>query len=405
MRLAIIHYSCPPTIGGVESILAEHARLFAADGHEVIVVTGTPQPCLAPVVRSVCIPELSSAHPKVVAAQRVAEKGGEFGLEGDALARELTEAFAVATAGCDAAIVHNLLTMPFNLAATRALLDLAARRPAIRWFDWIHDVAAANPDHHIPGDAGSPFALLRTASPHFVHVAVSGLRHEQFASACRASCKVIPNGLDPAQVLQLTPGVAALAADLWQRDIILLHPARTVRRKNIESGIRAVARLRDDGLAAALLLTAPPDPHQGDSLRYASELRALAAELAIADRVHFVSDRCEVAAADLASLYRLADVLFFPSKQEGFGLPPLEAAMHRIPVVCSDIEPHRDHSAGFAHFIAADASPQQAAQAIREAAGSDPFGRRRKAVIREYGWEGIYLRYLAPLLCESGTAD
>ncbi|OCB29744.1 glycosyl transferase family 1 [Mycobacterium malmoense] len=54
--------------------------------------------------------------------------------------------------------------------------------------------------------------------------------------------------------------------------------------------------------------------------------------LGITDRVRFESgsDR------ELAARYRAASAFVFPSKYEGFGLPPLEAMSHGCPVVCSD---------------------------------------------------------------------
>ena len=35
MKVAILHYSVPPIVGGVESVIAHHARLMSADGHTV----------------------------------------------------------------------------------------------------------------------------------------------------------------------------------------------------------------------------------------------------------------------------------------------------------------------------------------------------------------------------------
>ncbi len=54
--------------------------------------------------------------------------------------------------------------------------------------------------------------------------------------------------------------------------------------------------------------------------------------LGIADRVRFESgsDR------ELAARYREASAFVFPSKYEGFGIPPLEAMSHGCPVVCSN---------------------------------------------------------------------
>src|SRR4051812_44967124 len=40
MRIALLHYSAAPVIGGVERVIAEHAELLAAGGHEVTIFCG-----------------------------------------------------------------------------------------------------------------------------------------------------------------------------------------------------------------------------------------------------------------------------------------------------------------------------------------------------------------------------
>lgn len=54
--------------------------------------------------------------------------------------------------------------------------------------------------------------------------------------------------------------------------------------------------------------------------------------LGIADRVRFESGSDRL----LAARYRTAAAFIFPSKYEGFGIPPLEAMDHGCPVVCSN---------------------------------------------------------------------
>ena len=71
----------------------------------------------------------------------------------------------------------------------------------------------------------------------------------------------------------------------------------------------------------------------GAATAYEDELRRIAEELGVSDRVIFppwLSDE------DLDQLYARAAVCVFPSLYEGFGLPVLEAMERGVPVACSD---------------------------------------------------------------------
>ena len=45
---------------------------------------------------------------------------------------------------------------------------------------------------------------------------------------------------------------------------------------------------------------------------------------------------------ELSYLYRHADVFVSPSKMEGFGLTPVDAAIYKVPVICSNIDTLRE---------------------------------------------------------------
>ena len=66
--------------------------------------------------------------------------------------------------------------------------------------------------------------------------------------------------------------------------------------------------------------------------QFAGELQSLAHSLGVANGVHQLG---RISVADLAGVYRRADVLLFPSFYEGFGWPPLEAMSAGLPVVSS----------------------------------------------------------------------
>ena len=67
--------------------------------------------------------------------------------------------------------------------------------------------------------------------------------------------------------------------------------------------------------------------------RLFEDFPALAKELAVADTVKFIG---HVDEADKPALYRSALAFVFPSRYEGFGLPPLEAMACGAPLVCGN---------------------------------------------------------------------
>lgn len=67
--------------------------------------------------------------------------------------------------------------------------------------------------------------------------------------------------------------------------------------------------------------------------RLFEDYRALADELNVSDTVRFIGP---IAEADKPAIYRGAALFAYPSRYEGFGLPPLEAMACGVPVIASD---------------------------------------------------------------------
>ena len=359
MKIALLHYASPPVIGGVETILGAHAELFRKHGHDVLVLSQRGD------------------------ADVILERGRTAADYRRVLSNVLRDR--------DVVFVHNVMTMPFDLDLTAALKNLAAELPATRFVAWVHDVAAVNPDF-----APVP-ELVRKAVPGFTYVAVSESRAREFESVTGLAARVVPNGIDPTSVLGLTREMAAFAEEfgLFDERPILFHPTRLLRRKNVELGIEVIGEMRASG--ARLLITAAEDPHNSASQEYAVWLRAERARLGLEERVIFVSDHLRVDDAVLAGLYRLADALFLPSRQEGFGLPVLEAALHRLPAIVSDIPPLRELAHANTRAFALKSSPSELASLIEETLRSDRALEARKRAL-ESRWSQIYTRHLVPLL-------
>ena len=140
--------------------------------------------------------------------------------------------------------------------------------------------------------------------------------------------------------------------------------------KNCDGLLRAwaVARAELQGRQLAIV-------GAGRDEKYLASLKSLAAELGITEDVVFVGG---VPLEQTVSFYRAADLFVYPSLNETFGLPILEAMACGCPVVTSDTSAMPE-TAGGAALLADPKDPASIARAIVEAAG--PGGGR----LRELG--------------------
>lgn len=366
MKIGLIHYSCPPITGGVERVLEEHAKLFADHGHEVTVFCSRGESFDS----RIAVVKLTSQNRSEV-RQMLAEQGIVF--------------------------IHNVMTMPFDLGLTETLWGYADELRLVRFFAWIHDLAACS------GDYPNVHDLLSRAHPRMSYVAVSDLRRRQFLQLnpdAQGRCVVVPNGCDPTRVLGLTSEVAVLAKKhaLLDGAILLFHPTRLLRRKNVEFSLAVTAAIKRVGERVKLLITGAEDSHNPASVAYERELRGMQEQHGLGGDVIFIRDHLHVSETDLASLYRMSDALLFPSRSEGFGLPVIEAALHGLPVFCQDVEPQNSLLKENAVYFRDDAGADQVAEAVVKRLRSCPVFRERKNVIQRYSWDVIWEEHLSAMI-------
>ena len=122
----------------------------------------------------------------------------------------------------------------------------------------------------------------------------------------------------------------------------------------------------------------------GRDVEYVAELKALAAELGIADDVVWVGG---IPLAETVHFYRCADVFAYPSLNETFGLPILEAMASGCPVVTSNVSAMPE-TAGGAALLADPTDPESLAEALVEACGPANARLRQAGPLRakEFSW-------------------
>ncbi len=82
-----------------------------------------------------------------------------------------------------------------------------------------------------------------------------------------------------------------------------------------------------------------------------SRIARLITQLHLSERVHLLQPLPD---NDVPNLYSKAEALIFPSLDEGFGFPVVEAMNHGIPVVCANLPPMNEIAAGAGIFYDPD---------------------------------------------------
>lgn len=333
MKIALLHPTFWPQAGGVEHVMRDQANMLVAEGHEVVIITGAGRET-GETYKVQLVAEMAPTDKQNVAVHADVQ-GGQVGASFGKYRDKLVKVIGKLLDRVDLTIVHNVFTTNSNLALTAALRDLGER---YRMIAWTHDVAAADSDQVVPAANKAPWNFMRTGAPNVLYVAVSEARCDDLSYFMDppVPAEVIPNVVDVARLFSLTPEIRASMQSLAlaERDLVLFLPARVQMRKNIEFALEVVQRLCEMEFNPLLIITGDKDGQSEGAARYADYVRQSLPEL-IVGNVVFVSEFFKVQDDTLRDLYLLSDVVIFPSKHEGFGLPIVEAGLFRLPVWCS----------------------------------------------------------------------
>ena len=402
-KIAILHYSCPPVVGGVEEVVRQQAQLFHRYGHSVKIIAGTGGQ-FSEDISFEFNPLLSSRNEEILEAL----EGGEGASKKiEEIAHTIFGYLKGTLSGYDVLIAHNVLSMHFNLPLTLALHMLAAERD-INVVSWNHDSPYFYEDHPVKIDEDR-WSILKSYNPDISYVVISESREEEFGQlyGTDVALTVIPNGIDPIDFFSLDDSTFKLIMeeDLFEAELILVQPSRLHPRKNIELSIEVIRALRDLGIHAKLLLTGAYDPHAERAVDYYKKLEDLARSLDVEKDIIIVAEysfengeRLKADRIIMRDLYLISDLLFLPSWQEGFGIPLLEAGMIKLPIVCSDIAPFKTIAGDNVCYFAPDDPPGEIGRSLLDFLGQlKPQGMYR-SVIRDYVWDNIYHHRLRPFL-------
>lgn len=413
--IAILHYTAPPVVGGVEAVIQSQVEVFTSKGHDICVIAGRGDEGKYPEgVDFHLIPEIDSQHPRVLEINTELEKGKvhpQFSLMVD----QLVERIKPHLLGFDQLIVHNIFTKHFNLALTGALQVLLSEGVIPGCIAWCHDFTWTSPSSRSKVHPGYPWDLLRTKWDEVKYVVVSRQRQDTLAELFNCpldEISVVYNGVDPNILLGLSEDGKAIVNrfKLLECDLILLMPVRVTKAKNIEFALRVLGGIKSKGYRPKLVLTGPPDPHDPDNFTYYQSLQALREELGLGEEMHFVyelggegNSGYTIDIATVSDLIRVSDLVFLPSHREGFGMPVLEAGLVGIPVVATEIPAVSEIAGQDVIVIDKSHTPERVAEIILEWAEGNPLHQLRRRIRQSYTWDAIYKNEILPLLMASGS--
>lgn len=174
----------------------------------------------------------------------------------------------------------------------------------------------------------------RTARNYLIHaplrwadrlVAISNHERETLIAMGLPARKIatIPLWIDVAHAATLPQE----PADLGLPRPILLYVGQLKFRKGFDLLARAMPLVRERYPTASFVFV-------GHSPRQQADLEAIARQNGTTEALHLLG---RPDPAELQRLYRAADALVFPSRYEGFGLPPLEAMAAGCPTITTDV--------------------------------------------------------------------
>ena len=148
---------------------------------------------------------------------------------------------------------------------------------------------------------------------------------------------------------------------------LILSPVNILERKNIDYCLDIIRELKKTYPQICYIVTGKPSSHRS-TLEYYENLKKKIENLGIKDNVMFFNDFLNRALmrSEIHDLYQIADMVFFLSKSENFGLPLLEAALTKTAILVSDLKVFREVGGEFIKYIDYRAvSPEKAAELVK----------------------------------------
>ena len=409
-KIGLLHYSSPPTVGGVEMVILEHTKQLVSHGYPVTVISGRGAASALPAGADyVQLARIDSQDPLIESISTILETGRipeDFVHITDLLYQELIPVVK----NIDTLLVHNIFTKHFNLPLTAALTLLVDGGFIHNCIAWCHDFTWTSPNSRVKVHDGYPWELLKQQHPQITYVVVSKERQQTLATLYGCpdeAIHVVYNGVNPAEILGLSTESIQLSQrlQLFNADLLMLMPVRVTQAKNIEYALQVIYELRKHFNDPRLIITGPPDPHDPNNMAYYDSLLDMRKSYDLESNVHFIYSSGKdsdtpylIDNTVVGDLYRIADLMFMPSHREGFGMPILEAGLAGIQVMTTAVPAAVELGSSEVEFCDADAPAGKTAESIAAWTESNRQFQFKRKIRKRFTWDIIFKNDIVPLL-------
>lgn len=406
-KIALIHYTYPPVIGGVEKVVFDHAQLFAKYGYDVTIFAGEGHSDNSK-VKLKKIPEFRSLrviHPalyeKILNENKFPDEFVHFS---DKILEKLEKEFK----NIDVFIIHNILTLTLNLCLNRALSEYIKKNPNKKFISWTHDVVLS------PERKKKDF--INQDISKFVYQPILGVKYVGISNFLKETLEneigfstklmtIVSNGVDFNSFLELHPITQKIIKkyNIFDHDYLIFNSGKVLKYKNVDITINIIDELKKQNKNPLMIISAKGSPHNIKN-NYIQEIKTMIKQLSLEKNIIFIEDEIEDKSNGdsfeiVKDFYRLSDIVINLSSFENFGLPLIEAGINKTPLIVNDLNVFKEIDNVNIHFVDIDnESPEQIASKIRLIIeGNQQIGFFKK-IKKNFNLENIFINKIIPLL-------
>lgn len=404
--ITFLHYTYPPRLGGVETMMKRQADFLTQKEYKVRVIVAQGEETNK-AIELIKVPEFGSLHnlrPKLM--QKIL--AGQIDEEFFSFARVLQQKIKKLLQNTDTVIIHNMLTLRLNMPFAYAFKQFAEENPRIKIICWVHDHCAVEGEKIKKYLSNFEKKLYSQPIKNIQYVVISHTFLHYLKKVMKLDekkVKIIYNGIYLKDFLVLQDDLYRFILNnkILSFLPLVLCPVNILIRKKLDLALDVFKELLNFYKNAGLIITGYISPHRlknKEDKNHLLLLKKKSRQKRLAGKIFFLYEEIKrsLQEKEVASLYQIADVVFLLSKNENFGLPIIESLFFKTPILTSHLKVFQEVDKEHIILTAKNESPEKIAQRLCFNLQKNKIIDGHKTIKEKYILENIYQSQLLALL-------